>query len=298
MQNMWLAFALRPFAVGVGSLLAISHTISHIAAPGDEQIPDTEASMCSKVDKLLDASLGRVALDKVVMQCCVSTIMTAEVETAQWQPYQDKLELESGCLERLHRISCASMAYGHLHSDNDVADDVGVAVAQSSVPWIVHPFIFSQIFIALCIGTFLGTGGLYYTQVFGVNVFVFGVSMGFGELLGMLCSNMLPKSQQPHATHTMPLRPMTMVLWVMGAITSVILLFTAVPGLLGKYSALPPFLGAVVLQLSFQVLNDVWTYLVNDVVFRLAPISQYRRLQGQVLEYLTCVAASPLQLQP
>ena len=108
--------------------------------------------------------------------------------------------------------------------------------------------------------------------------------MGFGELLGMLCSNMLPKSQQPHATHTMPLRPMTMVLWVMGAITSVILLFTAVPGLLANYTALPAFLGAVVLQLSFQVLNDVWTYLVNDVVFRLAPISQYRRLQGQVLD--------------
>jgi uncharacterized membrane protein YccC len=39
--------------------------------------------------------------------------------------------------------------------------------------------------------------------------------------------------------------------------------------------------GAVVLQLGFQVLNDVWTYLVNDVVHRLSPISQYRRLQGQ-----------------
>jgi hypothetical protein len=65
--------------------------------------------------------------------------------------------------------------------------------------------------------------------------------------------------------------------------------------LLANYTALPAFLGAVVLQLSFQVLNDVWTYLVNDVVFRLAPISQYRRLQGQVLYYLQRAA---LQLQP
>ena len=31
----------------------------------------------------------------------------------------------------------------------------------------------------------------------------------------------------------------------------------------------------------FQILNDVWTYLVNDVIYQLAPISQYRRLQGQ-----------------
>lgn len=254
------AFALRPFALGVGSLLAMSR----IAAPSSQKLPDSQAEMLNKVDALLDPSLGRVALDKTVMECCVSTIMAPHAAHAQWQPHDDDvgLELEIGFLERLRRISCAAWC------DSDSYPRIEGA---QQVPWIVQPFLISQIFIALCIGTFLGTGGLYYAQVFGVNAFVFGVSMGFGELLGMLTSLMLPKTKASHSSQVMPLRPIILVLSVMVAITSVVLLFSAVPS----------FVGAVVLQLGFQVLNDVWTYLVNDVVHRLSPISQYRRLQGQ-----------------
>ena len=44
---------------------------------------------------------------------------------------------------------------------------------------------------------------------------------------------------------------------------------------------MPHVLGAIFFQLTFQVLNDVWTYVVNDIVHRLSPVSLYRRLQGQ-----------------
>jgi len=250
------AYALRPLAVGVASLLALSH----IAAPSEnDEVPVNQATMLKKVDSLLDPSLGRVALDKTVMECCISTIMG---QHAHWQPQEKDLELESGCKQRLRLISESCFAQTGFSPHIETAQ----------APWIVHMILISQIFIALCIGTFLGTGGLYYAQIFGVDAFKFGVSMGFGELMGMCISHMLPKTQPArHLNGIMSHRPFALLLSVKVAIIAVVLIFSSVPG----------FPLAVVFQLAFQVLNDVWTYLVNDVVFKLSPINQYRRLQGQ-----------------
>ena len=266
------AFALRPLAISVGSLVAMAHCC-------EGEMPSDHRTMIELIDCVLDRDMGRVALDTTVMECCVTSIMTADADNAVWQQREDCLVpvLGSGALVSLRSLPVACA----LHAPSPSTLGGVEEVAKSQAPWIVHPFILSQIFIALCIGTFLGSGGLYYQAVYGANAWAFGLSMGFGELLGMMTSHLLPKPRKremPGPMHAeaprLPLRQIILVLSVMATIAGVVLLFSSVQLSMG-------LLGAVVFQLSFQILNDVWTYLVNDLVYQLSPISQYRRLQGQ-----------------
>ena len=132
----------------------------------------------------------------------------------------------------------------------------GAQMEAQQAPRIVYPFLLSQVFIAMCIGTFLGTGGLYYAQTYGVSAFVFGVSMGLGELLGMCTSHAallqeLQKRPDSAPKDALPSASINLLLAVMVAITIVMLLF----------SGMTHVAGAVLFQLSFQVLNDVWSEL-------------------------------------
>ena len=259
------AFALRPFALGVGSLIAMSH----VAVPCDEDMPTTVAAMISKVESLLAMSLDRVPLDKSVIECCVSNIMSGRDADDHWRYVQDDdANLVSGCLQRFRNTPiCCGQASSRM---------TGPQMEAQQAPRIVYPFLLSQVFIAMCIGTFLGTGGLYYAQTYGVSAFVFGVSMGLGELLGMCTSHAallqeLQKRPDSAPKDALPSASINLLLAVMVAITIVMLLF----------SGMTHVAGAVLFQLSFQVLNDVWTYVVNDIVHHLSPVSLYRRLQGQ-----------------
>jgi len=312
------AFGMRPFAVGVGSLIAMSH----VSVPCDQEMPTSQTEMISKVESLLAMSLDRVPLDRSVIECCVSSIMSVQDADDDWQLDQDDCNIVSGCLHRFrnlpislfpgqaisstrHRRPETAQEGRALTSVEDKTEELSretlvrsssssslemvrsssssklqmmrsnsnskLQIETQQAPWIVYPFLLSQVFIAMCIGTFLGTGGLYLAQTYGVSVFVFGASMGLGELLGMLTSAMVLKKSPGAPKQGLPSASINLLLSVMVAITVVILLF----------SAMPHVLGAIFFQLTFQVLNDVWTYVVNDIVHRLSPVSLYRRLQGQ-----------------
>jgi hypothetical protein len=307
------AFGLRPFAVGVGSLIAMSH----VSVPCDQDMPTNQTEMISKVESLLAMSLDRVPLDRSVIECCVASIMSVQDADDDWQFDQDDCNVVSGCLHRFRYLpislfpgqsarhrrpegaqegralvedktevlareplvrssSSSSLQMVRSSSSSKLQmvrsnSNSKLQIETQQAPWIVYPFLFSQVFIAMCIGTFLGTGGLYLAQTYGVSVFVFGASMGLGELLGMLTSAMVLKKSHCAPMQGLPSASINLLLSVMVAITVVILLF----------SAMPHVLGAIFFQLTFQVLNDVWTYVVNDIVHRLSPVSLYRRLQGQ-----------------
>ena len=201
------------------------------------------------------------------MECCVSTVMA--VDAGGLAGAVDGEDLEVGCLEdRFRQISSHYQQWCEALLDQ--------SLSQVQVPWVVNTLLLSQMFIALNIGTFLGTGGLYYARQFGASAFAFGASMGFGELLGMCISHLLPKSDRAEAAaasssgNALPWRKVILVILVMLATSAVVALFSTVPGLVL----------AIFFQLAFQVLNDVWTYMVNEIIYQVTPPPQYRRLQG------------------
>jgi hypothetical protein len=203
---------------------------------------------------------------QAVMECCVSTVMA--VDAGGLAGAVDGEDLEVGCLEdRFRRIS------SHYQQWCGALDQ---SLSQVQVPWVVNTLLLSQMFIALNIGTFLGTGGLYYARQFGASAFAFGASMGLGELLGMCISHLLPKPDRAEAAaascsgNALPWRKVMLVILVMLATSAVVALFSTVPGVVL----------AILFQLAFQVLNDVWTYMVNEIIYQVTPPPQYRRLQG------------------
>jgi len=266
-------FAMRPFAVGVSALLCLSKA----DAFPDRLLDSSQADIVDKVLSLLDPSMGRVALDRSVVESCVATVLA--VDTSMITDAEEDGDLEHGCLEeRFRRISCHYQRWcGPRFGD----------YSEVQAPWVVNALLLSQLFVALVIGTFLGTGGLYYARIFSVSAFAFGLSMGCGELLGMCISSMLPKMRTTRgsaschkaaANQALPWRQISLIIFVMLALSTVVALFSAARGLVA----------AVALQLSFQVLNDVWTYLVNEAIYTMTPSPQYRRLQGHGQMYRRC----------
>jgi len=236
---------LRSFAILTGSMLALSRVSEEeLDPPALERV----------VQDMLDGTLGKHAHDGMIVRQCVTYVMHPN------NGAQETVKASIACYGEHHGV----VKY---QDENHCLDS---STSTERVPCVIHFLVFSQIFIALCIGTFLGAGTIYYNMEYGKSAFFFGVSMGFGELLGMTISHKMRHPFEHGAREQYPLKPIVSVVSVMILISGVVFLFTT-----------PVLAIAVSFQLIFQVLNDLWTYLVNDAIQQIAPPSQYRSWQGR-----------------
>eukprot|EP00960_Hanusia_phi_P036319 752267-Hanusia_phi.AAC.1 len=241
---------LRSFAILKGSLLALS------------RVSEEELDPCAlerAVPDMLHGALGNIAHDRMLICQCVLYVMLES--SGPKEGLKDCIEDASGEFAEEH--------FG-LVRRQDTNHCTSCAGGMERVPCVIHFLVVSQVFIALCIGTFLGAGTIYYNIEYGKSSFFFGVSMGFGELLGMIISHKMRHPFEQREEERYPLKPIVSVISVMILISGVVFLFTT-----------PVLAVAVSVQLIFQVLNDLWTYLVNDAIQQIAPPSQYRSWQGK-----------------
>eukprot|EP00964_Phaeocystis_antarctica_P164819 scaffold143700_cov121-Phaeocystis_antarctica.AAC.1 len=130
--------------------------------------------------------------------------------------------------------------------------------------------------MALCIGAFLSTALLLYTQEFGMSASTVGLLLGIGEGLGALtilyCSTSFTKSgaKLDESSHTGSFlqalfsRPLhvPMVLFIVGAVT--------------MGFAVPNVVVAVICQMIMSSVNDLSVTFLNELTATSMPPAQFK----------------------
>ena len=153
----------------------------------------------------------------------------------------------------------------------------GMSVSHVSIVWpYLRIVVITQAIMALCIGAFLSTALLLYTQEFGMSASTVGLLLGVGEGLGALtilyCSTSFTKSGAKldessdtggflQALFSRPLH-VPMVLFIVGAVT--------------MGFAVPNVVVAVICQMIMSSVNDLSVTFLNELTATSMPPAQFK----------------------
>eukprot|EP00548_Thalassiothrix_antarctica_P012975 CAMPEP_0194172030 /NCGR_PEP_ID=MMETSP0154-20130528/6552_1 /TAXON_ID=1049557 /ORGANISM="Thalassiothrix antarctica, Strain L6-D1" /LENGTH=1053 /DNA_ID=CAMNT_0038884565 /DNA_START=9 /DNA_END=3170 /DNA_ORIENTATION=+ len=151
-----------------------------------------------------------------------------------------------------------------------------------SVVWpYMKAIIFTQSIMALCIGTFLSTALLSYTERFDLNTGTVGILLGIGEASGMmtiLSKTFLPSFIAKTKKNNKSPRPSNMKAIISRPLNVPFILF--ILSISSALFSIDNLALAIVCQMIFSSVNDLSVSLLNELTGTSLPPEKFRYYQG------------------